>query len=268
MDEPVRSDLLSSVMVLAGLLPAVAAIFLTQPQPAGAVISGRPPQKKFVFSQYAVNLGEVRPTGMIPAHFDFFNLGETPVEITSFEPSCGCLAPKLYDGKMVYAPQEQGRFYVSVNTATETPGPKEYTVAIKFNDGQPKQEIVTFRLTIPERKVSVVPSEVYFYQLHGKADFREIIVEDHRGKNLNVLDVECSTELADITLGQQVSVDGVTRTPIRIDVPADPPSGRHTGLIQIYTDDPDFPMIPVPVLIYGPEQKIQQVSSEENVKMQ
>lgn len=256
----------SSAALLIGACPLIMAALCTRSVPEAAPMSGRPLPKQLVFSQYAVNLGEVRPTGTIPAHFEFLNLGDSPIEIVRFDPSCGCLAPKLYDGKTVYEPRERGRFYVSVNTAKETPGPKAYTVGVHYTqNGQSKQETVTFRMSVPERKVSVVPPEVYFYQLNGEPDSREIVVEDHRGQDLNVLEVVCSSELAEVTVGQKVYREGVPKTPIRIDVPGDPPAGRNIAFLEIRTDDPEFPTIPVPILIHGPLETVQQVSGEMEI---
>ncbi|MBT5019004.1 DUF1573 domain-containing protein [Planctomicrobium sp.] len=247
-----------------GFVPALLAGLFTQTAPQERPISGTAERSKLVFSQYAVHLGEVRPVGTIPAHFDFVNMGEKPLEILKLEPSCGCLAPRLYEDKKVYAPGEHGRFYVSVKTANETPGPKDYTVKVSYDDGVPQERMVSFRLTVPEKKVSVTPSEVYFYQTQGKADFREIMVEDHRGRNLNILDVVCSTEYAQIQVGEKIIEGSVSRTPIRIDVPAEVPRGKSTALITIQTDDPDYQKIRVPILIWGPTSNIQQTSVEES----
>lgn len=251
------------VTILTGCVPALLAGLLTQQVPVGRPIVGEVTRDQLVFSQYAVQLGEVRPTGTIPAHFDFFNSGETPIEIVKLEPSCGCLAPRLYDDKKVYGPGEHGRFYVSVKTANETPGPKTYTVKVKYDDGEPRERLVSFKLTIPEKKVSVTPSEVYFYQLDGSADSREIVVTDHRGRNLTITNVICPTEFASVTLGTKIVEGQVSRTPIRIDIPANVPSGRNTAVLTIETDDPDYSTIKVPILIWGQESKIQQTSAEE-----
>jgi len=249
--------------VLAGCAPALLAGLMTQKVPVGRPSVGQIERDKLVFSQYAVHLGEVAPTGTIPAHFDFFNAGETPIEIVKLDPSCGCLAPRLYGDKKIYGPGEHGTFYVSVKTANESPGPKDYTVKVKYHDGEPRERLVSFKLTIPEKKVSVTPAEVYFYQLDGNADSRSIVVEDHRGRNLTITNVTCPTEFATVSLGTKI-VDGQTsRTPIRIDIPADVPSGRQTAILTIETDDPDYSIIKVPILIWGQESKIQQTSAEE-----
>ncbi len=258
-----RLKLKATGIVLFGLAPAILSVFLTQASPAARPISGKIERSPLVFSQYSVQLGEVRPVGTVPAHFDFFNAGKAPIEILKLDPSCGCLAPRLYGEKKIYQPGEHGRFYVSVKTANETPGPKEYTVKVNYNDGAPQESLVSFKLTVPEKKVSVTPSEVYFYQTQGKADSREIVVEDHRGLHLNVLDIEHTSEKAEVTLLEKIIEGSTSRTPIRINVPGDVPPGRHVSLITIHTDDSEYHTIKIPVLVWGPKATIQQASAEE-----
>lgn len=261
-----NSSLLSVIALLGlGLVPAGLAATLTQSVPAAREVTGKPQRDSLVFLQYAVHLGEVQPVGTVPAHFDFFNNSDRPIKITSLDPSCGCLAPQLYDRKELYGPGEHGRFYVSVKTANESPGPKEYTVKVSYNDGQPKERMVAFNLTVPDKKVSVTPSEIYFYQIQGKPDSREIYVEDFRGRDLNVVAVNSQSEFTSVTLGEKVRDGQITRTPIRIDVPGDVPPGRMSSWLTIETDDPDYQVIKVPVLIWGPEQTVQPVKAEEVV---
>ncbi len=258
-----RLPLWATGLVLCGLTPAVLAGIFTQAVPVARPISGLVERDPLVFSQYAVHLGEVRPVGTVPAHFDFFNAGTTPIEILKLDPSCGCLAPRLYGEKTRYEPGEQGRFYVSVKTANEAPGPKEYTVKVNYNDGKPQERIVSFKLTVPEKKVSISPAEVYFYQTHGQADSREIVLEDHRGLNLNIIDLEYNDSTAQVTLGEKVVEGSTSRTPIRIDVPGDVPPGRHVSVLTIHTDDSEYRTIRVPILVWGPKSNIQQASAAE-----
>lgn len=252
-----------AIALFAAFSPALLAGLLTHHAPQGRSLVGEIERDQLIFSQYALNLGTVRPTGTVPAYFDFFNAGETPLKILSLKASCGCLAPRLIDEKTVYAPGEHGRFYISVKTANESPGEKDYTVDVQYDNGEVKNRSVSFQLTIPEKKVSVVPSEVYFYQLTGKADSREIVVEDHRGKALNILDVSCSSDHAAITLGEKIIEGNSAKTPIRIDVPGDVPSGRSTAVLTMRTDDPEYAVIKVPILIWGPEKGVQPVNAEE-----
>lgn len=270
MDEQRRqtaAPLRVALTLLMGVFPVILAGWLTHPTAEGRPINGGLPRENLIFSQYSVSLGEVPPVGVIPAHFDFFNAGEQTLEIVKIEPSCGCLAPRLYDDKRVFGPNEHGRFYVSVSTANETPGPKAYSVRVHYNDGEPRERLLSFKMVIPDKKVSVTPAEVYFYQLTGEADSREIVVQDFRGRDLNVVGIDFNSQLADITVGQKVTDSQGARIPIRIDVPENLEPGRRTTLLKIFTDDPDFQRIQVPILIWGPETTIQPVKAEQTAEL-
>ncbi|MEW4488671.1 DUF1573 domain-containing protein [Thalassoglobus sp. JC818] len=235
------------------LLPFVISAIAMQSAGAPRPIAGKIARETLIFSQYAVDLGPVPPLETIPAHFDFRNLGDTDVRILKLEPSCGCLNPRLFDDKMVYGTGESGRFYVSVKTANEAPGPKDYTVRVSYDDGELKERIVRFRMVIPERKVTVTPAEVYFYQTHGNPDSREILVQDHRGRQLNVLRVESKSNNVSAEIGERRIRGQGVEVPIRIDVPGDVAPGKETCWLKIETDDPEYQVIQVPILIWGPQ---------------
>jgi hypothetical protein len=250
-------------IVVLSLVPVGLAAWNTERVPVARPMQGGIERPTLVFSQYSVNLGEVRPVETIPARFDFWNNGPRPIKITEIEPSCGCLAPKLFDGKTTYQPGEQGRFLVGVNTANEKPGEKEYRIRVRYDDGQPREQTVYFRMTLPAMKVSVTPSEVYFYQLNGQPDSREIHVTDHRGASLEVQGASISSHQASVTVGEMSRTpEGHSTTPIRIDVPGDVSPGREIAVITILTNDPEFRQIQVPVLIHGPQEKVRLTGGE------
>lgn len=251
-------------VVLLSLVPAGLAAWNTERVPVARPVQGAIERPALVFSQYSVNLGVVRPVETIPARFEFWNNGSRPIEIVDIEPSCGCLAPRLFDGKTTYQPGEQGRFLVGVNTANEKPGPKEYRIRVRYDDGQPRKQSVYFRMSLPETKVSVIPPEVYFYQLNGKPDSREIQVTDHRDASLEVVGASISSHQAIVTVGKKAKTTaGHWSTPIRIDVPGDVSPGREISVVTILTDDPEFKQIQVPVLIHGPQGNVRLTGGQQ-----
>jgi len=242
---------------LAGLtlLPFCAAIMAHSWSTSPGAISGAEPLPPLAFDQYAVNLREVAARPVIQAHFDFVNHGKKPVTITKLDPSCGCLAPEPYGDKWVYEPGERGRFYVSMRTANERPGPHAYSVDVHYEDSDSYAETVTFRLTLPEKKLSVEPPEIYFYQLSGADDERTIHVTDYRGMSTNVTGASCTLDDVSVeVLPGETDDEGHARTPIRISVPGHVEPGRRTGYLVIQTDDPDFQRVFAAVLVEGPSE--------------
>ncbi|MCA8995587.1 MAG: DUF1573 domain-containing protein, partial [Planctomycetaceae bacterium] len=228
---------------------------------ARPVVGERTPAT-LTFFQHAVNLGEVPAVGTIPASFFFENQSNRPVRITALEPSCGCLTPQLRNEKKEYSPGEQGQFTVAVHTANEKPGPKNYAVTVKYDDGAPREAVVRFRLAVPERKVTVQPSEVYFYQLTGQPDARDIQIEDHRGTRLNVRQAFIDSDQIQVSVGDgKVLPNGVWSTSISLNAPAVVRPGREIAILKVQTDDPEYGLIQVPVLIQGRPEGIQQTAA-------
>ncbi|MFO1092573.1 MAG: DUF1573 domain-containing protein [Planctomycetaceae bacterium] len=249
---------------MAGLVAAVpflAAIVAHWAPTALTPIAAAPARPSLAFDQYLVDLREVSPRPVVPAHFNFTNTSGKPIQITKLVASCGCLNPQLYRKKDTYAPGERGRFYVTMRTANEEPGPHSYSVTVKYDDGQPHEETVQFRVVLPKLKVNVEPAEVYFYQLSGADDERTIYVSDRRGKNIEVQGAACTLEGVKVdVLPPETDTDGYARVPIKVSVPGTYAPGRHIGYITIATNDPEFDTLHAAILIEG--AKVQQASAE------
>lgn len=263
MDEPGRRPfprIRAAALWLAAVWPLAAALLGTAAVPAGRPVQGGKTLPPLALRQYSVNLREVAAAGTITAPFAFWNRSDRPLEITRLEPSCGCLAVKLLGKDHRFTPGMHGLFEAQVQTAREAPGPHTYRVKIHYNDGTPREEVVTFRLQIPERTVSVTPSELYFYQLSGEPLTGELTVEDHRvGAPLKIVEVKSNRPDIRVQLDPQRGGGGVSAG-VRVEVPGDVAPGTHLGAITLVTDDEDFPEIRVPVFLQGPPDKVQLTS--------
>ncbi len=244
--------------LLLGLLacgPFVAAVVADVTVTETSQITGGKIVPALGFRQYAVSLGEVRPYPVIEVHYEFQNSGSQTITIDQVKPSCGCLRWHMHREKMVYAPGESGRLTVRMFTANESAGPHEFAIDVDWSDDQPHHETLTFRVVLPEKKVSVEPREVFFYQNHGRADKRTIYVTDYRHQDsrpMTVLSAEATSETIRVDLlPSEKDAAGRLRTPIQISVPGQVRPGREIAYVKITTDDKEFPSIMVPVLIEG-----------------
>jgi hypothetical protein len=209
------------------------------------------------FAQYSVNFGEVPPMPVIDAHFDFVNRSKGPVEILGLRPSCNCLNPNLMGGRTTYGPDEAGRFHVQVRTANEPSGPQDYVIEMTYkgDDEKVHSENLILRVTLPELKVTVEPSEVLFYQLSGEAGTQTIHVTDFRDKPLQITEVQCDSPHPSFVVGEAViDEQGRSTIPIEINVPEGLPPMREITFINILTTDAEFSRLQVPMLIHGPLQ--------------
>ena len=255
--------------------------------PSVRAMTASAPRPALAFDQYSLDSANVGTRPLVQAYYNFTNNGTQPLRITKLDPSCGCIKPRLENGQTEYLPGEVGRFFVQLATAGESPGPKEFTVQVHYDDGQPHEQTVAWRMTLPEKKLTVEPREVYFYQVNGQSDSRTIYVTDHRhtakieqissesiGKRhppLELVDLQIKAfapaigrnqdetppkprpveGLFTATIGDAEETDEGRRIPIRIDVPGLLPPGRTTALVAINTTDPDFPKLYVSVLLEG-----------------
>lgn len=252
---------LTRALPLLGLLPfliaVVCAIGPSRPRPL-AETPARPP---LVFRQYAINLREVPADPTIRGHFDFINRGEESVHVTELKASCGCLAPQLAerrlpasrrDDQKTFLPGERGRFYVYVRTANEEPGPHAYTINVKYEDSAPHEELLSFRVNLPKRKLSVEPTELIFYPAPGQSESKTTWLTDYRGGDIEVLDATCQIDFVKVeVLPHETDEHGNPRIPVRVTVPGDFPPGRHTGVLTLHTSDPEFERVFAAVLVHG-----------------
>jgi hypothetical protein len=215
-------------------------------------IAEAPPRPPLAFDQYLVDLRQVPPRPVIRAYFDFTNTGDQTLTISELVPSCGCLSPQLRGDQKTYHPGQHGRFYVTMQTANEEPGQHAYEVKVKYNDPQPCEETVHFRLMLPEVKVNVEPAELAFYQLNGDDGEATVRVSDRRGQPLNVLGADCTLPGVTVeVLAVEQAEDGQSKVPIKVHVPGEFPAGRHRGLIRIATSDPEFKELKVSLYVEG-----------------
>lgn len=220
-----------------------------------------------------VNFGQPQPRAIHEAQFYFENRSSRTVKITAVKPSCGCLTPKIvgfnsqkkHEERTEFAPGEQGILAMGIRPAKEQPGDKSYTVTLNYDDGQPRSETVEFRITLPKKKLTVEPNELYFYQLNGEPDSRVVMVRDFRDTPSQVLSVEATTAgkpaevqpLPGVTvvLGEvSPGADGEATWPIQVSVSPNLAPGRHDGWLVISTNDPEAPRVKIPILLFGKEQ--------------
>ena len=248
---PNRARLLWAVGWIAALVPFVwsLAAHAVGPRPQRPAPREKPPA--LVFDQYLVHLGEVEPTPIVRAWYRFTNHGQQPVRIEELKPSCGCLQPRLE--KRVYKPGESGMFFVRVETAGEDPGQKEYFINVRYTDPKPRNTELTFRFTLPERKIVVQPRALIFYQFGRKRTTHEIVVTDYRRpSSLQVLAADCRSPLVTAKVGApELDSAGNRQVRIAVSVSENVSAGRQQTVLTLETNDRQFPRIHVPLMIVG-----------------
>ena len=245
-----------ALAVLGILLPTALAVAAAVRGAPPRPMTGVPELPSLVFDQYVVDLGAVPPSEEVYARFVFRNTGPNPLKIRELKPSCGCLQPKL--SRDTYQPGEVGTFALKVQTASQEPGPKDYTVAVRYDAPQPQERTVTFRVDLPKNQVLVRPRALVFYQSgSSEATSQELVVTDLRAKPLRVLGVRTSSDFVTAeALPEPTTEDGAVRYHVRVTVQGKIPPGRHQALVSIFTDDAEFTELRVPLWVFGPGGEI------------
>lgn len=250
------------------LVPCTASFVAWCSPAAPAAVATAEPKAALAFSQYAVNLKETRAIATVYAHFNFTNRSDHPVKVTNVKPSCGCVGWTLQEAKRTYNAGERGKLTLNLPTANEEPGHHEYTITIAYNDGGiERTEDVKFNVDLPRKSVRLEPAELYFYQ-YGEPLSRTMRVVDDRNKLLDIVDAKIEyyrgrgkdaelvpAELAEATIQpSEITAEGKRATPIRIDVSGELAPKERIAHLVIRTNDPEFPVLKVPMLIQ-PRQK-------------
>ncbi len=278
MNQPQTSTsttLLQGRWLYAGLLCLPALLSLLSSIGSARMLPGvqGEPRPALIFDTYSIRHDEdaFERNRKIEAHFIFENHSSRPVKITGSTPSCGCLTPKIVtlNGRGAYveceefAPGQVGVLAVGIRPAKEAPGTKDLNVVLHYNDGQARTETLNYQVTLPKKKLTVTPNELYFYQLTGEADSRVVDVIDYRDKPAQVTGVTtlasgpARVPLADVvaTLGEAVTgIDGERRSPIEIVCAGRVSALKQDGWVIITTDDPDNREIRLPLVVFGKTQ--------------
>lgn len=208
------------------------------------------------FEQYLVNLGSPPPRSEYLARFAFRNVGSQPLKISELKPSCGCLNPRLE--RKEFAPGEGGEFFLRVRAANEKPGPHEYTCQVLYDDGQPREAEVRFKITLPEARVEIRPRSLLVYQFNNQPTTREITITDFRAApedrpltRLEILEANCTLDWVEVAIGEsQLDEIGQRQQKIVVTI-TDVPPGTHDGSIIVRTNLTEYSELRVPLRVDG-----------------
>lgn len=243
------------------LLPSLVSLaWMTHDQQAGARSAPLTEIRPLAMHIHLVHLREfdIRE-GRAIARYEFHNAAAEPLRIRSIKPSCGCVTVRLNQPAEGYASQQAGEFYLEVDTAAEAAGQHEYEVRIEYQlaEAEPESTQVRFRVDVPEKKVSVQPRALIFYQFSEESTQQQVTITDFRAnRELELLSLQ--PQGSGMTLSAPArgeDAHGHRTWTFELTVSGSRPPGRQTGYIEIDTNDAEFPELRIPVLIYGPPEQ-------------
>jgi len=200
------------------------------------------------FPQPRFDAGVVRTGTPLAQKFAFTNRGSQTVEVLEVRSSCGCLTPKLEP--RVYRPGEEGALRVEINTLTHPTGPHSWVIHVRYRSQEEMsiQEAQVYLGAQLLAEVMIQPAALVLFT--DKALSHELVLTDLRPRPLAVTDVRTSTQgLKPQVLEQTRDAQGRAVCKIRLEVTEEYPEGRREEIVNIYTNDPGYRDLKVPVTI-------------------
>lgn len=199
--------------------------------------------------QVGINLGEVRAGIRLRREVALLNHGEMAVEILEVRGSCGCVAPRVEPKTL--PPQARGVLHLSINTLGEGAGPHAWKVAIRYRQGEHVNE-----LELPMRahiitEITVQPASMTLVTEGGLT--QTVVVTDLRSRPLKITGVATTAEFLKARLVDQgIDACKCWSAKITLEIARELPAGRRVEALAIYTDDPLYGELRVPVTVVKP----------------
>lgn len=246
----------SRALWAAALLPFVLSLVVHAGGAKARPVASDASRDGLAFEQYLVNLGSPPPRSEYLARFAFRNVSSQTLKILELKPSCGCLNPRLE--KKEFAPGEGGEFFLRVRAANEKPGPHEYTCQVIYDDGQPREAEVRFKISLPEERVEIRPRALIVYQFNNDPTTKEITITDFRAApedrplaRLELLEATCTLKWVEVAIGEaQFDEIGQRQQKVLVTITNVPP-GTHSGSIIVRTNIPEYAELRVPLQVEG-----------------
>jgi hypothetical protein len=198
------------------------------------------------FTQTKADAGTVKSGAPLVREFAFSNRGPATVEILEIQGSCGCLKPNLE--RRVYKAGEGDTLRIEVNTLTQGVGAHSWRTIVRYRDGDAVREADVVISGTVVAEITVEPPQLSIFA--DQPIVHELRVIDRRTKSFTVTAVQTTSEklTARVTGEMRDDQGRVVRT-VRLGVAGDFPDGRRDETLTIFTDDPLYRELKVPVTV-------------------
>ena len=197
-------------------------------------------------AQPQVNAGDVRSGAGLSQRFAFVNTGHETIEITGVQGSCGCLTPRLT--QQTLKPGEEGALVLEVNTLQQAAGPHNWRVKMFYQAGDESHEATLVLNATIIAEITVQPAALTVFA--DSAVAHEIVVTDLRPRPFTITAVKpSSSQLRAHLTEPHRDAEGHQTWRIELEVAGDLPEGQHNETVDLFTDDPTYAHLKVPVTV-------------------
>jgi hypothetical protein len=220
-----------------------------------AMAANAPAQLQFV--QTTIDAGTVYTGQPLVRRFEFVNVAKNAVDIVEAKASCACAKPRL--GQKTLQPGEKGWVDVEVHTLGQAPGANVWSVWLVCASGSMVIESASI-LQIKANLISEVWIEPAALQLlTSQALAAELALNSRKPFIIQSLATSSPHLQVEVCAAESVKAAAFTAPPgaapgslnhkLRVQVSDDYPEGRHEEIVSIYTDDPTYRELRVPVTV-------------------
>lgn len=205
------------------------------------------------FPKNDVQLGERRCGVPLEHRFELWNNGRSPLKIISVRGSCGCIQPVLT--KKIYAPGDKGEILLRVRTLGQPAGARKWQMDVVYQiENETYHRFVLLHANLI-REIQVRPANLL---IQAKKRIRhEIVITDVRDAKPFPLTkmVTSNSHLKAKSLGVKNNSEGHPVQVVELIVEETFPEGRHEVTLSIYSDDPLYRELVVPVTVVRESKK-------------
>jgi hypothetical protein len=227
--------------------------FLTSLAASILLLGAGPARAELECAQPLVQLGPIRSGVPLSHKFVLVNRGTEILEVTDVRPSCGCLAPRLE--KRRYQPGETGTLLLEINTLTQPAGVHSWRTTIYYQAEGRSRELPLYLCGEVVAEISVQPPSLAVYT--DASISHEITITDRRTPPLLVRSVGSSAPFLRTHLGELRRNGAAWVRTVGVELLQECPEGHHQETVSIYTSDPLYPELKVPVtIVKRPRQQV------------
>jgi hypothetical protein len=182
--------------------------------------------------------------------FELVNTTAGTVTVTKVEAGCGCLRQSL--GTNVLKPGEKTQLTLEVNTLTQPDGPNRWQAVVSYQVEVPGAAAKAGELALQvtaalSRDVVVNPPQLAL-STAGAAS-QAISLSDRRAKPLTVVKAAASSPHLSAEVAPAAGAAGGRTQSVVVRLAANAPAGHRDEVVVLYTDDPAYPELRVPVRV-------------------
>lgn len=197
------------------------------------------------FDPPSIDLGDVKAGQIFTQQINVTNTSSSLITVQEVKASCGCVRPVLQPSSL--APGAKGILKLDVNTLSSNAGPSTYGIKLRYpesNQLKEQQFIITGRII---QEIIVTPTSITSYG--EKPRPQTITIFDKRATPLRPVKLERTSPYLDVEWTQPAVAEPQPQYAVQVSVREDLPPGRHDHEVVIYTNDPTYPVLRVPISV-------------------